>query len=293
MKDREKSFLESLQQTHATFGIGDDGVEIPCFKEGCVVASDAFFEDVHFRTSWSTLNSIVEKCFLVNLSDIYAMNAIPTFCLITLSIPKNFLPTQNLARIFGKCALKYGLKIIGGDTLVGDKLHISLTLLGRVKKKILRRNGIKRGDVVGYIEPKSVLTHCKTHKLGQNFKHLKASLRFHKNTKLPQNTRFMNPVLYPQMLFELNSFARAGMDISDGIFMDLARLSHINRVHFRLFKPKGMWFYAPEEYQMLYAIPKRNLKTLQKRALKYRHRFVPFGVAIRGKMRNFKRNWHS
>ncbi|MBX7491302.1 thiamine-phosphate kinase [Helicobacter turcicus] len=290
MQDREKAFIRALVRSNATFGIGDDGVEISNF----VVANDAFFEDVHFKRAWGSLESIVEKCFVVNLSDIYAMNAIPRFCLLMLTLPTDFKEVGKLAKIIGNCALKHKVKIIGGDTIAGDKLHFSLTFLGqRQKSRILTRQSIKKGDILGYMNPSSVLTHTKTQAFGKNTKILKTALRFHQHRKIQSNTRFAKPILYPKMLLELNSIARAGMDISDGIFMELPRLSHLNRLGFKVFKPKGDWLYAPEEYQMLYAIPKNKLKKMQNFAKKHRHSFVPFAKAVRGKYRESKKNWHT
>ena len=288
MRDREKAFIKALKQSGATYGIGDDGVEIGTY----IVANDAFFEDVHFRFAWADLESLVEKCFLVNLSDIYAMNAIPQFALLTLCLPRHFKEVTRLAQIIGECAKKHKIQIIGGDTLVGEKLHFSLTILGQRGHKTLLRKGIKKGDILGYITPSSVLTHCKRQSLGQNLRHLREALRFHKTTRIPKNTRFAKPLLCPKMLFALNLIARAGMDISDGIFVELSRLSTINRVGFRFLKRKGEWLYSPEEYQMLYAIKKQNLKKMQNTAHRFRHDFVPFAKAVRGTYRQRRQNWH-
>ena len=66
MQDREKAFIKTLAQSKSTFGIGDDGVLLGDF----VVANDAFFEGVHFKREWGSLESLIQKSFLVNLSDI-------------------------------------------------------------------------------------------------------------------------------------------------------------------------------------------------------------------------------
>ncbi|QOQ98731.1 thiamine-phosphate kinase [Helicobacter winghamensis] len=293
MQDREKAFIRALIQSGTTEGIGDDGVLIARDCAGYVVASDAFFEDVHFKRAWGSLEAIVEKCFAVNLSDIYAMNAIPSFCLLTLALPNGFKEVGRLANVIGKCALKHRIKIIGGDTIAGEKLHFSLTILGKRQGRILTRKGIKKGDILGYISPNSVLTHCKTQAFGGNIKALKTALRFHKNSKIQSNTRFAKPILYPKMLLRLNGIARVGMDISDGIFMELSRLSRLNHLGFKITKYKGEWLYSPEEYQMLYAIPKMRLKKMKNLAKQYRHAFIPFAQAVCGRFMESKRNWHA
>ncbi|MDY3114349.1 MAG: thiamine-phosphate kinase, partial [Helicobacter sp.] len=159
-------------------------------------------------------------------------------------------------------------------------------------KKILTRSGVKKGDIVGFITPDSALVGIKTQKFGNNFKNLKIALRFYKNARIPQSTRFNKPLLYPQMLFCLNKIAKSGMDISDGIFLELTRLSALNRVGFKFIKKLGFWLYSPEEYQMLYVIDKRNLKKMQNSTKRFRHRFIPFAIAVRGKYKSKHKNWH-
>lgn len=286
MLDREKQFIQTLRECGATFGIGDDGVMLDRF----IYASDGFFEGVHFKREWGDLNRQIAKCFYVNLSDIYAMNAIPKYALLTVCIPRDFKEGKNLAKDIAQIAKQNGVLLVGGDTLIGDKLHISLTLIGEKCKKLLYRKGIKIGDYLGYLEPKSALHLAKSQKFGKNIRHLKSALRFNAISK---KSRFFTPKLYPKMLLELNLEAKAGMDISDGIFMELSRLSKINRIDFKILKKKGEWFYSPEEYQMLYALRKQKIQKAKKIALKNRHNLVIFAKAIRGKYQLKRRNWHS
>ena len=64
---------------------GDDGAII---KDWCF-SKDLFFEDVHFKRKWLSLEQIATKAMLVNISDAIVMNASPKFALIGLSLPKN------------------------------------------------------------------------------------------------------------------------------------------------------------------------------------------------------------
>ncbi|CAM2797654.1 thiamine-phosphate kinase [Helicobacter burdigaliensis] len=286
MLDREKQFINTLKACGATFGIGDDGVLLDRF----IFASDGFFEGVHFKREWGDLKAQLQKCFFVNLSDIYAMNAIPKYALLTICIPKDFKESKNLAKTIAQIAKENGVLLIGGDTLVGDKLHISLSIIGEKCKKILYRKGIKKGDYLAYLTPKSSLNLAKSQSFGKNIRHLKNALRFNKISK---NSRFFAPKLYPKMLLELNKEAKVGMDISDGIFMELSRLSAINKLDFKLLRKKGEWFYSPEEYQMLYAFSTKRIKKAKNLALKHRHNLVIFARAKAGKYKIAKKNWHS
>lgn len=286
MRDREKVFIEELTQSKTSFGIGDDGVVLGDF----VVANDAFFEGIHFKREWGSLDRIFKKAFLVNLSDIYAMNAIPKFALLTLCIPKDFKEAKELARIFSAIAQDSGIKIVGGDTIVGEKLHFSFTILGKKSKKTLFRKPIQKGDFLAYLSPRSPLNLSNKQAFGKNLKHLKNALRF---DQILKNSRFDFPILYPKMILAFNEIAKAGMDISDGIFAELARLAKLNSIDFKFFQPKGEWFYSPEEYQMLYALGAKKLKKAQNLARKFRHNLVVFARAKRGKYKKIKKNWHS
>ncbi len=285
MQDREKQFIQTLKRGNATYGVGDDGVVLGNY----VIATDAFFEGIHFKREWGSLEILIEKCFLVNLSDIYAMNAIPKYLLLTLCVPKDIKDVKYLAKIFSAMALKYGLKIIGGDTIVGEKLHFSLTLLGQKGKKGLYRCGIKPNDYLAYLNPKSILNHSKKQVFGKNVLHLKRALLF---GIYPKDSRFAMPLLYPKMILALNVIARAGMDISDGIFIELSRLAKINKIGFTFLLKKSNWFYSPEEYQMLYAFSPYKLSKAKRLANQYRHQLVVFARAKRGSYKLVKKNWH-
>ncbi|MCH5322794.1 MAG: thiamine-phosphate kinase [Helicobacter sp.] len=285
MRDREKAFIQALKASGETYGIGDDGVVLGDF----VIASDMFFEGIHFKREWGSLETLIEKCFCVNCSDIYAMNAIPKYAIINLSFPKDFFMPASLAQIFAKIAKKYQIKIIGGDTCVGERLHISLTLLALRGKKTLWRKGIKKGDWLCTLTPNTALI-PKNQRLGKVKNQLKNALRYNHTSK---QSRFMTPLLLPQMIFTLNRIARAGMDISDGIALELSRLATLNKIDFKIHLKKGDWFDSPEEYQMLYAFSPKLIKKAQNLARKYRHKLIIFGRAKRGIYKTKQRNHHS
>ena len=77
--DKEQYLINRLKSKH----IGDDAAVIG----GTLYSMDAFFEDVHFRRAWMSMAQIGRKAMLVNISDAVAMNAIPQYALVTVSIP--------------------------------------------------------------------------------------------------------------------------------------------------------------------------------------------------------------
>ena len=122
--NKENYFIKQITNNNY---IGDDGAVIKSKlkdNENYIYSSDGFFQDVHFKTSWMTLEQIAIKSMLVNISDAIAMNAVPKYALLTIAIPKEFNKKdfKSLANGFKKIAKKFNIDIIGGDTLANIKL---------------------------------------------------------------------------------------------------------------------------------------------------------------------------
>ncbi|HGZ70304.1 MAG TPA: thiamine-phosphate kinase, partial [Nitratifractor sp.] len=50
---------------------------------------DAFWENSHFKREWMSIEQIAYKAFMVNLSDMVAMNAETKYMLLTVAFPKD------------------------------------------------------------------------------------------------------------------------------------------------------------------------------------------------------------
>ena len=99
-----------IQQFSNSKFIGDDGAVVGEF----VYSQDAFFEDVHFKTSWMSLKQISQKAMLVNVSDAIVMNAIPKYALLTVAVPRTYTKKDliQLSLGFKKIAKQYNIEII-------------------------------------------------------------------------------------------------------------------------------------------------------------------------------------
>ena len=117
-----------------------------------IVTTDAVVEGVHFCLDWSSPEDLAIKLFQVNLSDLIASGGLPNWCLLNLGLPKQ-IPNTNegceflvrFSRAFKKECLHNECSIIGGDTFRSDKIFLSLTMGGKVKRYI-SRTGAKPGD---------------------------------------------------------------------------------------------------------------------------------------------------
>src|ERR1700704_2890229 len=133
-------------------GIGDDAAVIDSSGKISVVTTDILVEGIHFDLTFSPLKHLGYKSVVVNLSDVYAMNATPTQ--ITMSIAfSNRLSVEALDEfyegIYAACD-KYMVDLIGGDTTSSQKgFIIGVTAIGEVTPdKYVKRSTALNGDLV-------------------------------------------------------------------------------------------------------------------------------------------------
>ena len=141
-----------LQNSSSILGVGDDAAVIDHFGKQTVVTTDLLLEGVHFDLAYTPLKHLGYKCVVVNLSDIYAMNATPTQITLSLGISNRF-PVEALEEfyegVYAACHT-YGVDLVGGDTASSLKgFVISVTALGEVAAdKVVKRSGAKKGDLL-------------------------------------------------------------------------------------------------------------------------------------------------
>jgi len=133
-------------------GIGDDAAVMKYGDQHVVVSTDLLVEGIHFDLMYSPLKHLGYKAVIVNLSDIYAMNARPTQVTVSVAISSKYsveAMTELYDGIKEACRL-YNVDLVGGDTTSSPKgMTISVTAIGIVsKEKITYRSGAKKGDIV-------------------------------------------------------------------------------------------------------------------------------------------------
>ena len=132
--------------------IGDDAAVIDFKDNQCVVTTDLLVEGVHFDLSYVPLKHLGYKSVMVNLSDVYAMNAIPQQITVSIAASNRF-PLEALEDLYAgiqTAAKIYNIDVIGGDTTSSTKgLLISITALGHAKSEdLVYRDGAKENDLV-------------------------------------------------------------------------------------------------------------------------------------------------
>lgn len=141
-----------LIHTSSLKGVGDDAAVIKNNLETTVVSTDMLVEGIHFDLMYSPLKHLGYKAVVVNLSDICAMNAIPTHITVSIAISSKYSVealTELYAGIRLACDL-YKVDLIGGDTTSSPKgMTISVTAIGQAAASALvYRSGAKPGDIL-------------------------------------------------------------------------------------------------------------------------------------------------
>ena len=133
-------------------GIGDDAAVIDFKGKQTVVSTDMLVEGVHFDLSYVPLKHLGFKAISVNVSDIYAMNAMPKQVTVSLALSNRF-SVEALEELYSGMLMackKYKVDMVGGDTTTAKSgLVISSTAIGEANADALvYRDGAKEGDLL-------------------------------------------------------------------------------------------------------------------------------------------------
>lgn len=228
------------------YGIGDDAAILDFGSERTLVSTDFLIEGIHFDLSYMPLKHLGYKAVMVNLSDIYAMNAEAKQITVSIAVSNRF-PLESLEAIYEgiKTAAKlYNIDVIGGDTTTSQSgLIISITALGSaVKDKIVKRNGANPNDLI-------VLSGD----IGGAYLGLQVLEREKQIFKVnPNNQPDLDPYSYiverqlkpearrdiVKLLADLEVVPTAMIDVSDGLSSELLHLCNNSKVGCDLYESK-------------------------------------------------------
>jgi len=270
--DLESYFISLFSKKY----IGDDAAVV----DGYIYSKDAFFEGVHFKREWLTPYEIATKAMLVNISDAVAMAAKPKYALLSVALPKDITKheAKELARGFNDVASLWGIEIIGGDTISNTKIDITITLISKAKKPLYRK-GLKSGDLLAF-----------TGNVGQSAKELQ---KLFQGRKITKKSKFKTLKLPAEFIYKTRRFLRVGMDVSDGIYADIARMAKLNKTGFHFLQklPKVIGC-SGEEYEMIIGFDKRYKKAIIRYAKQTRTPLTIFAKAQRKSYKNRCKGHH-
>jgi len=207
-----------LQKNSGDIGIGDDAAVVDFGGQKLVATTDMLVENVHFQDTWVTPKYLGRKAALTNLSDMSAMGAMPEFALVSLIMRPNQWQKGFVDKLYQGLLMEFGpykVRICGGNITQGAVFSITLMILGRVHKQPLLRSGAKMGDLL-----------CVTGSLGRMASEVKQLLE----NKIQQAKEL--PVCRLKFAQTINQekLPSSGLDISDGLALDLQRLCQASQV---------------------------------------------------------------
>ncbi len=143
---------QEIKNASTVLGVGDDGAVIDHFGRQTVITTDMLVEGIHFDLSYTPLKHLGYKSVVINLSDIYAMNATPTQIVISIAFSNRFsleALDEFYEGVYAACD-KYGVDLVGGDTSTSQKgFVISITAIGEVAPdNYVKRSGAKVNDLI-------------------------------------------------------------------------------------------------------------------------------------------------
>lgn len=194
---------------------GDDAAILEIAQGARLVAStDTSVEGVHFRREWLSLQEVGYRATIAALSDLAAMAADPIGLLIAATIPAGVAETiEQLADGIGQAARDSGCPIVGGDLTGGDRISLTMTVLGAADPPV-RRSGASVGAAVWV-----------TGRLGAPGAAVRAML----SGELPSAEhwpRFAHPVArIPEARWLADHGATSMIDISDGLSSDARHIA--------------------------------------------------------------------
>lgn len=141
-----------LQHAATLKGVGDDAAVLDPADKKVLISTDLLLEGIHFDLAYTPLKHLGYKAIQVNLSDICAMNAIPTQVTVSLGMSSKYT-LEAIEELYEGIYLacdKYKIDIVGGDTTSSKQgLVISVTVLGYANEEdVVYRNTAEEGDLL-------------------------------------------------------------------------------------------------------------------------------------------------
>ena len=229
-----------------TKGIGDDAAILNFPNKEVVVSSDLMAEGIHFNLGYMPLKHLGYKAIATNVSDICAMNAIPSQVLVSIAVSDRF-PVEAIDEIYSGILVacnKYNVDLVGGDTSSSQSgLIISVTAIGhQTKEKLVYRIGAKENDLLvvtgdlggAYFGLQVLERENEVWKVNPQVQPDLAAYDYIIGRQLKPEAR-LDMV---KLLEQLDIQPTAMIDISDGLASETLHLAEASGVGFNIFEDK-------------------------------------------------------
>jgi thiamine-monophosphate kinase len=273
MKLSERKIIQIFQKNMGNDKFVSEDVEF--FKLGktnCIAKVDTLVESTDIPLGMK-LQYAVRKSVVACVSDFASKGVKPQYGMVSITIPKKLSKKKikNIAVSLGKASKEFGFRFIGGDTNEGKEIVIQVSLFGSAKK-IIRRKGAKRNDII-----------ISTGPFGYSIAGLKILLEKKKTTRTFSKKAIktvFKPI--PRLKFGLTNsrYFSSSMDSSDGLSTTLHEMSKQSKKKFILTKlptnqdvfefaktnridPLDLIFNGGEEYEIIATVNPRFLSKIK------------------------------
>ena len=274
-------------------GIGDDATVIRQGDNVLLVSSDMMMEGIHFDLSYYPIQHLGYKLVVTNVSDIAAMNAIPTQILVNIGVSNRFSieALESLYEGINAACKDYKIDFVGGDTSSSASgLILSATILGKTKEEMVTyRSGAKVNDIL-----------CVSGDLGGAYIGLQILERekqeFLTNPEMQPNLnkyeyvvgRQLKPKARTDLVYEFKELGlvpTSMIDISDGLASEIFHIAKSSNVGIKIFEehlpidketfetsaefsidPLTAALNGGEDYELLFTIQQADFDKLKKHA---------------------------
>lgn len=235
-----------IERSSTIKGIGDDCAVIAPNAKNSVITTEIFTEGIHFNLMYFPLKHLGFKSITAAISDIVAMNALPTQVLVSIAISSKFSveALDDLYAGFKEACAHYQIDFVGGDTTSSmTGLVISVTAMGEANsQELIYRNGANKTDLI-----------CVTGDLGGAYMGLQLLERenevFKANPNQQPQLEGYNYILKRQLspdarvdlkekLFKADIHPTAMIDITDGLASELKHIATESGLGCRVYEEK-------------------------------------------------------
>lgn len=235
-------------------GIGDDAAILASPPNGreLLITTDLVVEGAHFQPATHPARALGHKVLARGLSDIAAMGGAPLYCLLSLCQP-SWAGREWLKQFYQglfDLARRSRVALIGGDLAAGRLFAADIVVIGAASRgRAVRRSGARPGDIL-YVSGPLGGSALGLERLGQGRSAKDPAVRRH---------------LYPEPRLDVRlGAATAAMDISDGLSLDLYRLTKASRAGADVRSAAiPLWpgasldqaLHGGEDYELLFTLP--------------------------------------
>lgn len=235
-----------LKNASTLVGVGDDAAVLSYPDKKIVVTTDMLTEGIHFNLMYVPLKHLGYKSVVVNLSDVYAMNATPRQITVSIAISSKF-SLEAIEELYSGIHLaceRYGVDLVGGDTTTSmTGLTISVTAIGEAAEdELVYRNGAKVNDLLcvsgdlggAYMGLQLLERENEVYKVNPKAQPQFEGYDYILERQLKPEARGDIKALFDTLQIKPNSM----IDISDGLSSEILHLCKNSKVGCKLFEDK-------------------------------------------------------